>query len=226
MKSIIIKGLLKILFHPSPEIKVNKQEEQLFNDLFKSSSNKPDKLIEYNLPIPKYKFLSYLAQHQSIVFHGSNNKQIEKFEPRPQTLYDGKMATAVFATKDPIWTMFYAVLNKDKVVHNIRNGSISTDGEQTFHFYSLTKPTFTNNPWTSGMIYLLPEDTFTHIGKGVIQFSEWISENEVSPIAKIEVEPRDFYFLNKVATHQPNESVLKSWLLYKSRLFFMKKPTN
>jgi hypothetical protein len=226
LKSKIINCLLSILFYPAPKNTISKDEEKVFNELFIRSCNKPEKLIEYHLPIPKYKFLNYLAQHYPLVFHGSNNIDIKIFEPREQTLFDGKREKAVFATKDPIWTMFYAILNKDKIVDNIRNASISTDSHQMYHFYSLTKQTIENNPWTSGTVYLLPEDTFTHIGKGTIQFSEWISKVEVEPITKIKVEPRDFYFLNKVSHHQPNESIMKSWLLYKSRLFFNKKPTS
>jgi hypothetical protein len=225
LKSKIINCLLEILFYPSPKNTVTKDEEKEFIELFQKSCNKPEKQIEYNLSTPKYKFLNYLAQHHSLLFHGSNSMDIERFEPRDQTLFDGKMTKAVFATKDPIWTMFYAVLNKDKIVDNIRNASISADNKQMYHFYSLTKETINNEPWTSGMVYLLPEDTFTHIGKGIVKFSEWVSKEEVSPIAKIEVEPADFYFLDKVSTHQPNESIIKSWLLYKTRIKFTKKPT-
>lgn len=70
------------------------------------------------------------------------------------------------------------------------------------------------------MIYLLSEYTFSFIGKGPVQFSEWISKKSITPIAKIEIEPSDFYFIDKVATHRSNESTIKSWLLYKLRNIF------
>lgn len=211
--------LLNILFYPSPQIVISKEEEKQFNDLYEAALTRSDRLIEYNLPIPKYKFLYYISNNKPIVFHGSNNKLIDSFEPREQTLYDGKIAKAVFATKDPIWPVFYAVLEKGKILGDFRNGSLSTNGRKWFHFYSLTKSTILNNPWTSGMIYLLPEHSFLFLGKGVIQFNEWISDMNVSYIAKLEVKPIDFYFLNKVATHRTDESIIKSWLLYKFRTF-------
>ncbi|MCJ8007848.1 hypothetical protein ACFFF5_11730 [Lederbergia wuyishanensis] len=217
MKTVVINFLFRILFYPLPKILISKEEENAFNHLFESSCKKVDKLITYNLAIPKIKFLYYLTKNKRIILHGSNNKEIDKFEPRQQTLYNGELATAIFATKDPIWPVFYAILDKEKIVGNIRNGSISTNGKKYFHFYSITKPTLLNKPWTTGMIYILAEDSFTKISKGAIQFNEWVSEKAVSPIAKLEIEPSDFYFLNKVAIHRSEESIVKSWLLYKVR---------
>ncbi|MBS4200769.1 hypothetical protein KHA93_14120 [Bacillus sp. FJAT-49732] len=217
MKTVLMNTLLRIIFYPLPKISISKEEEHAFNHLFESSCKKADKLIAYNLDIPKYKFLYFLSKNKRVVLHGSNNKDIHTFEPRRQTLFNGEMTTAIFATKDPMWPIFYAILDKSKIVGNIRNGSVSTNGKKYFHFYSLTKPTLINMPWTTGMIYLLPEDTFINISKGVIKFNEWVSERSVLPIAKMEIEPSDFYFLNKVASHRSDESVIKSWLLYKVR---------
>ena len=140
-KKALANILLRILFYPSPKITITKEEEKLFNGLYEETMKKPDKQIKYNLPIPKYKFLYYLSNNKPIVLHGSNIKFINSFEPREQTLYNGKKATAVFATKDPIWPVFYATLQKEKIEGNIRNGALSTNGKKTFHFYSLTKPT-------------------------------------------------------------------------------------
>jgi len=212
--------LLNILFYPSPKIMISKEEEKQFNNLYEESLKNPGKLIDYNLPIPKYKFLYYISNNKPIVFHGSNNNLIDSFEPREQTLFNGKIATAIFATKDPIWPVFYAILEKNKISGNIRNGSLSSNNKKTFHFYSLTKATISNNPWTSGMVYFLPEDPFSNIGEGVIQFNEWISDKAVPYIAKLEVNPSDFYFHHKIATHRSEESIIKSWLLYKFRTLF------
>ncbi|MFD2445475.1 hypothetical protein ACFSO7_16045 [Bacillus sp. CGMCC 1.16607] len=217
MKTALIHILLNMLFYPSPEITITKEEEKIFNDLFESSCEKADKLINYNLSVPKYKFLHYLTCHKPIVLHGSNNKQIDSFEPRKQTLFNGKMATAVFATKDPIWSIFYATLDKKKIIGDIRNGSFSAKSKKMFHFYSLTKPTLLNDPWIYGMVYLLPEDSFSRVGNHAIRFNEWISTTAVKPIVKIEIKTSDFYFRNKVASHRSNESIIRSWLFYKLR---------
>jgi len=217
MIKVLVNGILHTLFYSSPNMAISKDEEQFFNDLYESALNQSDKVIHYHSSIPKYKFLYYLSLHKGVVFHGSNNKEIISFEPREQTLYNGELAKAVFATNDAIWPFFYATLQKDYIVGDIRNAALITNGKKTFHFYSLTKSTKAKDPWTNGIIYLLPKDSFTYIGKGVIQFNEWISTQPVSPIAKLEVQPKDFYFLNKVGTHNANESVIKSWILYKIR---------
>jgi hypothetical protein len=172
---------------------------------------------EYFLSIPKYKFLSYITQNHSILLHGSNNPAITLFEPRDQTLYNGIMTKAVFATKDPIWPIFYAVFNRGALKGSIRNGAFTTNGKDRFHFYSLNKQTLEGAPWTTGTIYILPIDSFKHISKGIIQFDEWISEVPLAPIAKLQVTPNDFYFINKVGCHKETESIIKSWLLYKIR---------
>ena len=209
--------LLKMLFYPFPKLTISKEEEIRFTHLYQIALQTPDKLIHYNLPIPKYKFLYYLAMKKPIIFHGSNNKTIDCFEPRDQTQYNSKLVNAVFATKDPIWPVFFATLQKEKIIGDIRNASLSADRDKAFHFYSLTKETLANQPWDSGMIYILPKEPFTYLGEGSIQFNEWISHDSVLPLAKLEVNPSDFFFYNKVATHRSGESILKSWLLYKLR---------
>jgi hypothetical protein len=217
MKARLLNLLLKILFYPSPKIVINDEEKKLFNQLYDDAFVSPNKTIHYHLSIPKYKFLQYISEKKPIVFHGSNNLSIDTFEPRDQTLFDGKMDRAVFASKDPIWSTFFAVLNKKSLIGSIRNGSLTANQKQKYHFYSLTSPTHENKPWTTGLIYFLPEQSFTHISNGPIQFDEWICKGSVQPIAKLEVEPKDFYFLDKISIHKENESIIKSWLLYKFR---------
>ncbi|MGV3465457.1 MAG: hypothetical protein ACO1OT_09215 [Heyndrickxia sp.] len=226
MKRRLYNLILRFLMFPSPQInltpKEKKQLELLFEHLTKANHPK----LEYNLPIPKYKFLSYIVENRQVILHGSNHPSIHTFEPRDQTLFNGKPVNAVFATKDPIWSIFYAVFRKESVYSNFRNGCISADYTYKYHFYSLTKETFQNKPWTSGTVYILPQETFQHVGSGDIIFDEWISKEPVTPIAKIEVEPEDFYFLSKVASHHANERLLKTWLLYKIRILTQRKNKN
>jgi hypothetical protein len=223
MKSWFINILLGILFYPSPKMVISQDEETLFNKLFESALSSQNRTIQYNLTIPKYKFLQYLSDNKKVLFHGSNNPLIQTFEPRVQTLFDGKIEKAVFATKDPIWSTFFAVLNKKSLIGSIRNGSMTANQKPKYHFYSLTKQSFNNEPWTNGTVYLVPEQLFSQISSGPLQFDEWICRERVAPIAKIDVEPRDFYFLNQVSFHKESESIIKSWFLYKLRLLITGK---
>lgn len=223
MKSFFTNIILSILFNPSPRVLLNEDEEKIFNNIFEEASQKPDKLIDYKLSIPKYTFLQYLSDTKPILLHGSNNKDIGLFEPREQTLFNGEMTKAIFATKDAIWSIFFAILKKDSIVGNFRNGSISANDKQWYHYYSLTQPTFSNEPWMNGIIYILPIDSFKAPNKGTIQFNEWVSLEPVTPLAKIEITPSDFYFLNKVTCHEPKETISKTWILYKLRTFLGRK---
>lgn len=226
MKKRLFNIVLRLLMFPSPKMNLSSNEKEQFELLFERFSKADHPKLEYNLPIPKYKFLSYIAENKQVILHGSNHPTIHTFEPRNQTLFNGKSVKAVFATKDPIWSIFYAVFRKESVYSNFRNGCISADHIHKYHFYSLTQATFQNNPWMNGTVYILPQKTFQHVGSGVIIFDEWISEEPVTPIAKIEVEPADFYFLSKVATHHANEPLLKSWFFYKIRILTQRKNKN
>jgi hypothetical protein len=221
-----VNFLLRLLFYPVPKLMVSKEEEKLFDNLFENACSSPEKIIKYNLPIPKYKFLHYILKNKSVVLHGSNNTFIHLFEPRDQTLFDGKRTKAVFASKDPIWSIFYAVFKRESLEGNFRNGCITVNNRQKYHFYSLTAQTFYNGPWMNGMIYLLPEKSFNHISKKIIKFDEWTCNDSVLPIARIAVAPNDFYFLHKVACHNANESIAKTWFLYKLRTVYKSKKSN
>lgn len=150
------------------------------------------------------------------MFNGSNNLNIDTLETREQTLFNGELTQAVFASSEATWSMFYAVFDKSKLIGSFRNGCLIYKNKK-YHFYSLNKSTMNNNPWTSGKIYILPKDKFKPSGTGKLRFDEWICHDPVSPVSGIEVSARDFYFINKVSTHKNNESNVKTRLLYKIR---------
>jgi hypothetical protein len=180
-----------------------------------------DRTIQYDLSIPKYKFLAHIAETRGIIYHGSNNTAIDQFEPRRQTLFNNKLVTAVFGTTDPIWPIFYAVFRRAALIGSFRNGAVAAGvGGKVYHFYSLTKATKLNDPWTNGMVYLLPPNPFKLSESNAgFSFNEWTSELPVEPIAKLPVEPDDFPFLDKVGSHPASESLGRTWLLYKIRLW-------
>lgn len=212
--------LMTVLFYSSPKIVFSDREIDEFDRIFNAAKN-GDGLIEYTSQFPKQRFILYIAIHKNVLLHGSNHNGITEFEPRRQTLYNGKYIDAVFATGDGIWPVFYAVLDKAKLIGNIRNGCLETRSGRKFYFFSITKETYRSNPWTKGMIYFLPRESFEKASKEVISFDEWISEVPVKPVARIEVDCTDFYFRERVAVHKAKEPLLKTWLLYKWRNLFM-----
>lgn len=218
MRTKIVTFVLHLLFYKSPKISFTKEEINDFNKIFDEAIHR-DGLIEYTNKFPKQRFIQYISNNKNVLLHGSNNMSISAFEPRRQTLYNGKYIDAVFASKDGIWPLFYAVLDKQRLKGSIRNGCLRTSTGNKFYFFSVSKETYMNDPWTTGMIYFLPIESFEKASNGILCFDEWISKHTVKPIARLEVDLNDFYFKDKVTIHKPRESIMVTWLLYKLRNF-------
>lgn len=216
----MISIFMKTLLYSSPKIEFSTEEIVEYDELI--SKIYEGQLIPKELPFPKYRFLQYISLHGDFIFHGSNNSDIDIFEPREQTLFNGKKTKAVFASSDPIWAMFYAVFDRSKLVGSFRNGCLVYKNKK-YHYYSLNKSTMEKNPWTSGKLYILPKKVFKPADNGNIHFDEWISHDFVKPINHLAVHSDDFYFINRVSTHKNRESNVKTWLLYKYRTLKAKK---
>ncbi|CAM3603598.1 hypothetical protein [Marinicrinis lubricantis] len=212
----MLSYMMQKLFYRSPSVEMDIEQEQYFENLLNHMRLYPHKPITATLRYPKHHFLHYLSHQLDVVFHGSNHIDIERFEPREQTLYNGQWTKSVFATTDPIWPMFYAVLDRAKVQGSFRNGCL-VHKKKRYHFYSLNPSTMRSSPWTCGMLYILPKASFTMAGKGKLRFDEWVSSVPVKPIGRIQIHPEDFFFIDKISTHEDHESLAKTWLCYKKR---------
>lgn len=215
---IILSFLLRLFFYRAPQIDYTAAEIQEYKRIFDEAvhSNKPE--INYTSSFPKCRFITYICETKGVFLHGSTNQQIDLFEPRKQTLYNGKMTEAVFASKDGIWPVFYAILDKQKVVNTFRNGCIKVASSNSkYHFYSINKSTHKKNPWTTGTVYFLPDETFIKVSSGNVAFEEWVSSKPVKPVCRIEVNPEDFLYIDKISIHHDRESTIKTWFLYKVR---------
>ena len=206
--------VLRTLLYDAPQVIFSDAEIKEYEKI--NSTIKNGELLTLDHHISKYRFLLYLSQHHNYLFHGSNHPSIDEFEPREQTLYNNKLTKAVFASSEPMWSIFYAVFDRSKLVGSFRNGCLVYKNKK-YHFYSLNESTKNNDPWTEGVIYLLPRDTFVQPDQKKLHFDEWICHDYVKPLGKIKVNASDFIYKNKVATHQAHESLIKTWLLYKRR---------
>jgi|SRR5699024_7294058 len=219
----MISFAMKTLLYSSPKMDFSTNEIAEYNKLI--SKVYEGQLFPKDLSFPKYRFLQYISLHGDFIFHGSNNLDIDIFKPQEQTLFNGKKTKAVFASSEPIWSMFYAVLDRSKLVGSIRNGCLVYKNKK-YHYYSLNKSTMEKDPWTSGKLYILPKNVFKLADNNNIHFDEWISHDFVKPINHLEIHPDDFYFKNRVSTHKKHESNVKTWLLYKYRTLKVKKGKN
>jgi hypothetical protein len=167
-------------------------------------------------------FLNFLVNKQEFLFHGSNQSNIGMLTPRIQENYRGDEINAVFASSDAIWAMFFAIIDRERYQGSLRNGSflLSRPGEMSerYYFFSINREMVGNSPWRSGSVYILPRDSFTQSGTGIVRFDEWFSEEPVVPVAKFDISPRDFPLFERVGAHNEGEPVYLTWIKYKQRL--------
>jgi len=162
--------------------------------------------IEYQLPYSKQEFLRYLVEKHDVVLHGSGNGAIDVFEPTSQTDYFGRVRKAVFAASDGIWPMFFAILDRSRYHGSLRNAcywDVDATGErQKVYAFSINATFLGRQPWREGTIYVLPRATFERVVDDAGSPSEeWLSTQEVTPLARLAVSPSDFPFLKDVEGH-------------------------
>jgi hypothetical protein len=160
-----------------------------------------------------WKFLCGVAERRRIAFHGTGNAGIESFEPRqPIDFAPFGDQRAVFATSDPIWAMFYAIVDRDRYEITLNNGCIllldSGRRPGTPHYYfSISRQVLEERPWRDGYVYLLPADTFVEQAAGVYggnaaRVPQLASLVPVAPFARLRVSPSDFPFLAQIRGHE------------------------
>ena len=176
-------------------------DEDAFGRLLLSVDQASGKEIEYDAAAPKHAFFRYLLEHRDVLLHGTGDPSIARFEPRRQTDYDNEWTEAVFATDDPIWPIFFAVVNRP-VVRSLVNGCSRRWGDSHYYF-SIGADPQSGDAWRSGWIYILPRETFRLHPSG----PEWLSPVAVRPLARIRVEPGDFPLLRDVVGHRRGEPV-------------------
>jgi hypothetical protein len=132
--------------------------------------------------------LAHRVATEDVLLHGTA-ADVDVFEPRPQTDFDGNPAHGVFATDDPVWPIFFAVADARHLV----NGCFHVSGERRYFFSVDTDAT-----WRDGWVYALPRATFARHPSG----PEWLSPVRVMPLDRIHVTPDDFPFLHDVVRHR------------------------
>jgi hypothetical protein len=156
-----------------------------------------------------WQFLCGLAERSEIAFHGTGDPNIESFEPRePIDFAPFGQQKAVFATSDPIWAMFYAIVDRDRYELTLNNGCILLmEPEGPPHYYfSITNSALHRRPWRTGYVYFLPAESFVEQPAGpyagyVARIPQLASPVAVTPFARIQVTPSDFPFLAQIRGH-------------------------
>jgi hypothetical protein len=157
-------------------------------------------------------FLRGIAERREIAFHGTGDPNIEAFEPRhPVDYAPFGNQKAVFATSDPIWAMFYAIVDRARYPITLNNGCIALmDSEgrpgPPHYYFSISRGALEKQPWRTGYVYLLPAQGFVEQPPGpyaghVARVPQLASPVAVRPFARLRVAPDDFPFLAHIRGH-------------------------
>ncbi|HUQ23348.1 MAG TPA: hypothetical protein VM049_10095 [Gaiellaceae bacterium] len=171
-----------------------------------------DPIVHARGDVTPWQFLCGLAARCEIVFHGTGDPNIESFVPRqPIDVAPFGRQKAVFGTTDPIWAMFYAVVDRDRYRLTLNNACILLDeadgGGLPYYYFSITDTALPEKPWRTGYVYFLPAETFvaqpaaTYAGHAA-RVPQLASPVAVRPFARIRVAPEDFPFLGQIRGHE------------------------
>lgn len=172
-----------------------------------------DTIVRARAGVTPWQFLSTVAERREIAFHGTGDPKIESFEPRePIDFAPFGHQKAVFATTDPIWAMYYAIVDRDRYRLTLNNGCIllvDADGRPgvPHYYFSITGDALREQPWRTGYVYFLPAETFvaqpaaTYAGRAA-RVPQLASPVAVTPFARLRVTPGDFPFLAQIRGHE------------------------
>ncbi len=187
------------------ELKKREDFEALCDRCLSGESTEPA-LIEYHLPYPKEDFLRFLTHEKKFLLHGSSNKTIEILKPRQANDAHKEFGNkkAIYAVEDPVFPIFHAIQDRSKLEDTViseRKESLKTEEDQ--YSFRMPKKVLEQEPWMSGIVYILDRGTFTQgVNDEGHPIDEWASEVSVKPTGKIEVTPEDFRFLDQVESFE------------------------
>jgi hypothetical protein len=158
--------------------------------------------------VVRWRFLCSLAARRRIAFHGTGDPGIERFEPRePVDFAPFGQQSAVFATSDPIWAMFYGIVDRVRHSLTLNNGClVLEDTGDAYYYFSVSRQALPLRPWRTGYLYLLPADTFVEQPGAVYagrpaHIPQLASAVAVRPFARLRITPRSFPFLDRIRGH-------------------------
>ncbi|MCC7360805.1 MAG: hypothetical protein IT317_15085 [Anaerolineales bacterium] len=190
-----------------PEAELAAQTQAAFDQLLaQAAAAGPQAPIDYALPAPKWQFLCYLADQHGVVLHGTGDPDIRLFEPRrSHDLMEFGAQTAVYAARDGLWAMFFAVVDRTRYALTTTNACIQLvdaagQAGPPRYVFGISREALQQRPWRAGTVYLLPGETFVNqpplrSGPYEVRVPQLASLTPVRPLARLAVTPDDFPFL-------------------------------
>jgi len=165
-----------------------------------------------------HRLVRWLMANRLVIFHGSNRLDLDELSPIRKSMELADTAGrgnlgAVYGTHDGLWSMFFAVVDRARLVGSIRNGvdshrSVGGDELDLYHF-SLHHESLSQRPFTTGAVYLLPRLRFERLPlyPGGPASHEWACDGPVRPLARLIVRPEDCPFLDQIGGHDDTELI-------------------
>ena len=164
---------------------------------------------EAALPEPRVDFLRWLAATRPVAFHGSQRDDVTELSTErtsSDTTAWGNQ-TAVYASSDPIWAIYFAVLRRDGGFRGTRNGALRA-GPLRLYFFAHNREAESPERFGPGTLYLLPSGTFEAQPSVLgIDPCHLVSHVPVQPLARVPVTPEDFPFRDAVVHYRQREPI-------------------
>lgn len=165
-----------------------------------------------DIPAPRLDFLRWLAENRAVVFHGSPVGDIRELstERKSRDTTTWGDLQAVYASSDPVWAIYFALLPCDNGWTGTKNGSFGPAGGPLYprrYFFLHNRGSASPNRFGPGSLYVLPPDSFVADEPllGVLDTAHLVSLTPVRPLARIDVTPDDFPFRDRIRYYRKRE---------------------
>lgn len=181
----------RLLVMPHPVLSA--QDRAAFDELLDTTA--PGAHIEYRLAQPKWSFLHHVIS-RGLLLHGTNELELTELRTHANGNAFGAPVTALFATDDAIWPLYFATVDRARLRHGYINWATHVRGASRYIFSIGADPSDPAS-CTNGVVHLLPADTFTRTG----ETREFVSAAPVRSRAFLPVAPDDFPFRRQTIGH-------------------------
>lgn len=164
------------------------------------------------LPAARLDFLRWLGEARGVLFHGSQRNDLVELSTERKS-YDATAwgdQQAVYASSDPVWAIYFAVLRRDNGWRGTRNGSMGIGGRR-YYFFVHNRGSQSPERFGPGSLYILPPDTFA-AERWLVDTAHLVSPVPVEPLARVDVTPEDFPFRGRIGYYRDREPIWISLL--------------
>jgi hypothetical protein len=165
------------------------------------------------VPEPRLDFLRWLADNRPVVFHGSPREDLRELstERRSSDSTEWGNQQAVYASTDPVWSIYFACLRRDRGWTGTKNGSLGRAGGPLYprrYFFLHNRGSASPDRFGPGSLYLLPPASFVAAEPlaGAIDTAHLVSHEPVTPLARLDVTPDDFPFRDRIRYYRDGEA--------------------